>query len=291
MSLFFLMMVSCRSLLVWWLAEARRAASSRQGGQARELGEAAAAHRKAGDAELEAAERCLEQAGSSHTSRKLRVDQARRHLGEAKLKFIDAGCVSQERVRLEALGERIKGAEQAAGAAEAGDDAMEDAEGALADERWEDVDAACARAREAYESSGSIDQLYVVDELEERCKEARRRADMRRSAEKAGKSAYSALKDGNLEKAQDKAARSTQLYGESGFPVPKKYLAVFRDVEAAVKKKQAAAHAAEGDAALEEADSMVDSLFQKKILSPRPSSSRHFGESDSMLESAKPEEC
>lgn len=45
---------------------------------------------------------------------------------------------------------------------------QEDAEGALEDERWADVASACVRAREAYERSGSIDQLFVVDELEKR---------------------------------------------------------------------------------------------------------------------------
>lgn len=69
--------------------------------------------------------------------------------------------------------------------------------------------------------------------------EAQAKADVRRSAEKAGKSAYSALKDGNLEKAQEKSRRSTALYADSGFAVPKKYMVVFRDIESAVAKVNA----------------------------------------------------
>lgn len=108
----------------WWIAAARSASTAKIDGEQRKTGAEAVAARSAAGVLVAQAEGCLEEAASSHSMRKLRVSQARKHLWNARVLYIGARCLEEVQEALEKLDGRIREADEAANAAEAGDDAM-----------------------------------------------------------------------------------------------------------------------------------------------------------------------
>ncbi len=207
------------------------------------------------------AEACLSAASSdiSPQDRIKKIKQARKHLALATLSFADCDMEEEMEPAVQRLEKRIKEAESSAASSEQGMSALSKAEQALGQERWDDVEAACARALEAFEAAGEIGQIFVIEELQKRAGVAKVKAGHRQGGEKAGKAAREALTKGLLQQASDHAKVAKQEYAKSGFSIPKPLLALFEDIETAHNNVQKQAWINEGDQAVAQAESCIAS--------------------------------
>jgi hypothetical protein len=217
--------------------------------------------KKKGAEETRLAEACLSAASSDipiHDKIK-KIKQARKHLALASMSYTDCDAEEEMQSVLQHLEKRIKDAELSAANSDKGMSALKQAEHAIEQERWGDVEEACARAVNAFEDTGEMGQIFVIEELKKRASVAKAKAVHRDAGEKAGRTAKAAYADGRLDEAAEYVKRSRQEYAKSGAAIPKQLLSVFDDISKAQNDEKKLGWVKEGDQSLALAETLIAS--------------------------------
>lgn len=117
-----------------------------------------------GNASLRKAEASLDAAvNATPAQRRIKIAEARKHLGAARLFFVDCGAEVEEKQKpmVDKVANRIREADVSAQGAMGGHEALAEAHNALEQERWGKFAEACDQAQEAFEDMGEIDQVWT----------------------------------------------------------------------------------------------------------------------------------
>lgn len=208
-------------LLRWWKTTALEAAEARKREEAnrRPADTSVEDARAAADALLATADKALLQARTGHAGRVSKVEQAMRHVAEAR-QVVAAARISDRDQVLQDVQARCAEALNWAKLVEHAQSAKSKAENALKNKEWAQVVSEADTAIEAFEAAGEMDQVYSMEDLKQRAAQAQARAQHCERGDEAVKRGLEALKDGQVALASEQAQLATGEYAAAAAGIP-----------------------------------------------------------------------